>query len=69
MGAKILEMFRKILPGHLQRMHGKNKNKASWGNSADKISENALLSSRKIGNAILEKFLPKIFCIRLHQIG
>ncbi|RGF80661.1 P-loop NTPase fold protein [Blautia sp. OF03-13] len=23
MGAKILEMFRKILPGHLQRMHGK----------------------------------------------
>lgn len=37
----------------------KIKNKASWGNSADKISENALLSSRKIGNAILEKFLPK----------
>lgn len=29
------------------------------GNSADKISENAFLSSRKIGNAILEKFLPK----------
>ena len=37
----------------------KIKNKASWGNSADKISENAFLSSRKIGNAILEKFLPK----------
>lgn len=37
----------------------KIKNKAGWGNSADKISENALLSSRKIGNAILEKFLPK----------
>lgn len=37
----------------------KIKNKASLGNSADKISENAFLSSRKIGNAILEKFLPK----------
>ncbi len=37
----------------------KIKNKASRGNSADKISENAFLSSRKIGNAILEKFLPK----------
>ena len=42
-----------------ENVRQKIKNKASWGNSADKISENAFLSSRKIGNAILEKFLPK----------
>ena len=37
----------------------KIKDKANWGKTGDKISGNILLSSKKIGNAILKKFLPE----------
>lgn len=38
----------------------KIKEKKKAGNVDDRISENVLLSSKKIGNAILKKFLPEI---------
>lgn len=37
----------------------KIKDKANWGKTGDKVSENILLSSKKIGNAILKKFIPE----------
>ena len=37
----------------------KIKDNANWGKTGDKISGNILLSSKKIGNAILKKFLPE----------
>lgn len=37
----------------------KIKDKASWGVTGEKVSGNILLSSKKIGNAILKKLLPE----------
>ena len=37
----------------------KIKDKANWGDTGEKVSGNILLSSKKIGNAILKKFLPE----------
>lgn len=37
----------------------KIKDKANWGTKGENISNNILLSSKKIGNAILKKFMPE----------
>ena len=37
----------------------KIKDKANWSATGDVVSGNILLSSKKIGNAILKKFLPE----------
>lgn len=42
-----------------ENARNKIKDKQNWGKAADTISENVLLSSKKIGNAILKKFLPE----------
>jgi len=37
----------------------KNKNRMKWGTTVEKVSSNILLSSQKIGNVIMKKFLPE----------
>lgn len=37
----------------------KIKDKANWGKTGETVSGNVLLSSKKIGNVILKKFLPE----------
>lgn len=42
-----------------ENARAKIKDKASWGENGEKVSSNILLSSKKIGNAILKKFIPE----------
>ena len=42
-----------------EKARAKIKKQARWGKTGDNISENVLLSSKKIGNAILKKYLPE----------
>lgn len=37
----------------------KIKNRMKWGTTVEKVSSNILLSSQKIGNVIMKKFLPE----------
>lgn len=47
----------------------KVKNKTNLSETAEKVSSNIFLTSRKIGNLILKKFFQKVLYMKLHLIG
>lgn len=55
----MLDVQENIAWSFAENAREKIKNKADWGATEEKVSGNLLLSSKKIGNAILKKFLPE----------
>lgn len=55
----ILDIQENIAWSFAENAREKIKDKENWGATGEKISSNLLISSKKIGNAILKKFLPE----------
>ena len=55
----ILDVQENIAWSFAENARKKIEDKENWGATGEKISSNVLISSKKIGNAILKKFLPE----------